>query len=178
MKRFTNFSHARLIGSSLIVLLALAPAIGSFNVRADSSAVQKISEKGIKDLVGKNKGKVLLLNFWATWCPPCLEEFPALVKVSNTYKDKGLEVVGISMNDASEMNELQAFLKKQKAPFTVYLAGTVADEFYKNIDKRWTSEIPLTMIYDKEGKLRFFHNDACTYAQFEKDVQSLLGAGK
>ena len=178
MKRFSNVSHAKLVGIVLIAFLALAPSVGALYVRADSATVQKISEKGIKDLVGKNKGKVLLLNFWATWCPPCLEEFPALVKVSTAYKAKGLEVIGISMNDASEMNELQAFLRKQKAPFTVYLAGTVPDEFYKSIDKRWTSEIPLTMIYDKDGKLRYYHNDACTYAQFEKDVQSLLGAGK
>ena len=158
------------------MLFALVP--GHLLVGADSSTIQKISEKGIKSLVEKNKGRVLLLNFWATWCPPCLEEFPALVKINSNYKAKGLEVIGISMNDVSEMNDLQAFLRKQKAPFTVYLAGTVADAFYKTIDKRWSSEIPLTMIYDKDGKLRYFHNDACTYAQFEKDVQSLLGTSR
>jgi thiol-disulfide isomerase/thioredoxin len=176
MKKLCTAFRARRVHAALAVLLVFVA--GLTNVHGQTLAIKNISEKGIKDLVAQKKGKVLLINFWATWCPPCLEEFPALVKISSAYKDKGLEVVGISMNDVAEMNDLQAFLRKQKPSFAIYIAGTVEDKFYTAIDKRWTSEIPLTMIYDKEGKLRYFHNDARTYAQFEKDVQSLLGASR
>jgi len=133
-----------------------------------------ITDKGIRTLVEKSKGKVLLLHFWATWCPPCLEEFPALVKIHSIYKSRGLEVIGVSLNDRSEMKDVQDFLRNLNPSFPLYLAGTVEDSFYRSIDKRWSSELPLTMIYDKDGKLRYFRNDARTYAEFEKDVQSLL----
>ena len=132
------------------------------------------TDKGIKTLVEKSRGKVLLLHFWATWCPPCLEEFAALVKIHTTYKSRGLEVIGVSLNDLSEMKDVQDFLRSFNPSFPMYLAGTVDDSFYRSIDKRWSSELPLTLIYDKDGKLRYFRNDARTYDQFEKDVQSLL----
>lgn len=141
---------------------------------AQRPALPKITDQGIKSLIEKNKGKVLVLNFWATWCSPCIEEFPALVKIHNTYKSKGLEVIGVSLNDLSDMKDVLTFLREQNPAFPLYLAGTVDDSFYRSIDKRWSSEMPLTMIYDKNGKLRYFHNNPCTYAQFEKDVQSLL----
>jgi thiol-disulfide isomerase/thioredoxin len=165
----------KLYASLALILLAVL-VLGSVQALAQTYDVKPIDVKGVKSLVDKNKGKVLLLNFWATWCPPCLEEFPALVKIHSNYKAKGVEMIGISMNDQEEMDDLQAFLRKQKVPFPIYIAGTVEDEFYTAIDKRWTSEIPLTMIYDKTGKLRYFHNDARTYEQFEKDLQSLLGS--
>lgn len=167
-KRFRYVFHA--IGGMVLgwALIAGQTAAGS------NWQLPTVTDKGIKSLVEKSKGKVLLLHFWATWCPPCLEEFPALVKIHTTYKSKGLEVIGVSMNDRSEMKDVQDFLRDHNPSFPMYLAGTVDDSFYQSIDKRWSSELPLTLIYDKEGKLRYFHNDARTYTQFEKDVQSLL----
>jgi thiol-disulfide isomerase/thioredoxin len=153
----------------IFCLVSGQPAVG-----ADWSTLPRITDKGIKSLIEKNRGKVLLLNFWATWCPPCVEEFPALVKIYNTYKSRGLEVIGVSLNDPSEMKDVLTFLREQKPSFPLYLAGTVDDSFYQSIDKRWSSEMPLTMIYDKSGRLRYFHNDSRTYTQFEKDLQSLL----
>lgn len=167
----TPTSHVRPFLSTATLVLALfcAPIVS-----AQTQAPEKITAKGVQALVAKHKGKVVLVNFWATWCPPCVREFPALVKLNQAYKDKGLDIVAISMNDEAEMKDVQAFIKKQRPPFPLYLTGTVEDEFYPAVDKRWSSELPLTMIYDATGKLRYFHNDERTYAQFEKDVQSLL----
>jgi thiol-disulfide isomerase/thioredoxin len=159
-----------LAGAVLIACLILV----SNTFAADQSTLPKITGEGIQSLVAKNKGKVVLLHFWATWCPPCADEFPALVKVYTAYKTRGLEVIAVSLNDFSEMQDVMRFVHEQKPSFPLYIAGTVNETFYQSIDKRWSSGVPLTMIYDKTGKLRYFHDGARTYAQFDRDVQSLL----
>jgi thiol-disulfide isomerase/thioredoxin len=155
---------------ALIACLVLA----SEAFAADPPSLPMITGKGIQTLITKNKGKVVLLNFWATWCPPCAEEFPALVKAYTAYKPKGLEVIAISLNDFSETREVMTFIRSHHPSFPLYIAGTVEETFYHSIDKRWSSGLPLTMIYDKSGKLRYFHDGALTYTQFEQDIQPLL----
>jgi thiol-disulfide isomerase/thioredoxin len=159
-----------LAGAVLIACLILV----SNTFAADQSTLPKITGEGIQSLVAKNKGKVVLLHFWATWCPPCADEFPALVQVYTAYKTRGLEVIAVSLNDVSEMQDVMRFVHEQKPSFPLYIVGTVNETFYRSIDKRWSSGVPLTMIYDKTGKLRYFHDGARTYAQFDRDVQSLL----
>ena len=83
-------------------------------------------------------------------------------------------MIAVSLNDFSEMQDVMSFVHEQKPSFPLYIAGTVNETFYRSIDKRWSSGVPLTMMYDKTGTLRYFHNDARTYAQFDRDVQSLL----
>ncbi len=132
--------------------------------------------KDIKDLVAKNKGKVVLLNFFATWCVPCHTEFPDIVKLQNKYKSQGLQVIEVSMNDVSEKDEMQKFLTEQKPPFPVYLASSTDDDFYKAVDSRWDTALPMTLIFDRDGKVRNFYEEGKNLAQFEKDVAPLLAA--
>ena len=169
--RYSLKSRFRCAGATLLIGCMV---FGVNAAPADPPAVSKITAKGIQSLVAKNRGKVVLLNFWATWCPPCANEFPALVRLHGAYKAKGLELIAISMNDLSEMDEVATFVRQQKPTFSLYLTGTVQDGFYQSIDKRWSSGLPLTMIYDKAGKLLFFHDGERTYAQFERDIQPLL----
>ena len=159
-----------LAGAVLIACLIVV----SHTCAADQSTLPTITGAGIQSLVAKNKGKVVLLHFWATWCPPCAEEFPALVQVYTAYKPRGLEVIAVSLNDVSEMQDVMRFVHAQKPSFPLYIAGTVKETFYRSIDKRWSSGVPLTMMYDKTGKLRYFRDEPRTYAQFERDIESLL----
>jgi len=148
---------------------ALAQASGAPELKT-------VAPNDIKDLVAKNKGKVVLLNFFATWCVPCHTEFPDIVKLQNKYKSQGLQVIEVSMNDVSEKDDMQKFLTEQKPPFPVYLASSTEDEFYKAVDTRWDTALPMTMIYDRDGKVRNFYPEARNLAQFEKDVAPLLAA--
>lgn len=141
---------------------------------ADPSARPRINSKEIQTLVAKNKGKVVLLHFWASWCAPCAVEFPALVNLYGTYKARGLEVVAVSLNDFSETQAVMRFVRAQNPAFPLFIAGTVEDTFYRSVDKRWSGGVPLSLIYDKTGKLRYFHDGARTFTQFEQDIQSLL----
>lgn len=142
---------------------------------AGSGDVQKVSAAGVKSLVAKNKGKVVLVNYFATWCPPCVDEFPDLVKLQAKYKSRGLSVIGVSLNDsADEMDTLKAFIRKQKPSFPVYIASPLNIAFCRATDKRWEGDIPLTIIFDRSGKQRLYRSGPRTLAQFEADIKPLL----
>jgi thiol-disulfide isomerase/thioredoxin len=165
---------------SLAVLAALMLCIvGSPAARAQSTGnidLKSVEPKDIKDLIAQNKGKVVVLNFFATWCVPCHKEFPDIVKLQAKYKAQGLQVIEVSMNDVTEKDDMQKFLNETKPPFAVYIAANTEDQFYKDVDARWDTALPMTMIYDRDGKNIYFYKEARSYDQFDKDITPLLAA--
>ena len=160
--------------AALLLLIVSGPA-----ARAQSSSnieLKSVEPKDIKDLVAQNKGKVVVLNFFATWCVPCHKEFPDIVKLQTKYKAQGLEVIEVSMNDVTDRDDMQKFLNETKPPFAVYIAANTEDQFYKDVDARWDNALPMTMIYDRGGKNVHFYKEARTYEEFDKDVTPLLAA--
>jgi len=166
-------------------------ALGSFfvvafagrAVRAQSSGsqLQSVEPKDIKDLIAANKGKVVFLNFMATYCVPCHTEFPDIIKLQSKYKDS-LQVVEVSMNDrtdSAETSELTKYLSDLKPPFPVYIASSTDDDYYKDVDPRWAAQgegLPMTIIYGRDGKEAHFYEKALSLADMEKDVTPLLVA--
>lgn len=122
------------------------------------------------------KGKVILFNFWATWCKPCVKEFPELLKLREKYAEKGFELVFVSLDDLSEIDsKLKPFLSKNKVDFMTYYSSfekpeTLIDYF----DKKWEGAIPSTYIYDKEGTLKVKILGNRSYEDFEKEIKPLL----
>lgn len=111
----------------------------------------------LRDLDGNDlslsdyKDKVLFLNFWATWCPPCRAEIPDFVAAYNEHKDKGLAIIGISFDDLSP-ERLRSFIKKNDIGYPIAF-GT-----RKIVDDYEPGEyIPTTIIIDKKGKIRNKH---------------------
>jgi thiol-disulfide isomerase/thioredoxin len=153
------------------------PAVRAQSSEADLKAVQP---QDVKDLIAANKGKVVFLNFFATYCVPCHTEFPEIEKLQKKYPDK-LQVIEVSMNDrtdAAEKAEMLKYLQEQKPPFTVYIASSTDDDYYKAIDPRWAAQgeaLPMTTIYDRDGKEAHFYEKALTFADMEHDVTPLLG---
>jgi len=101
------------------------------------------------------KGQVLVLNFWATWCGPCVAEFPEFVALDAKYRDKGMKMVGISADDVSDLKtKVTAFLREQKAPFENYVQDTDdPQEMIDVVDKDWAGILPATFVFDKQGNL-------------------------
>jgi thiol-disulfide isomerase/thioredoxin len=153
--------------------------VGGPPARAQASGnieLKSVEPKDIKDLVAQNKGKVVVLNFFATWCVPCHTEFPDIVKLQTKYNAQGLRVIEVSMNDVTDRDDMQKFLNETKPPFAVYIAASTEDQFYKDVDPRWDMLLPMTMIYDRDGKNVYFYKEARSYEQFDKDVTPLLAA--
>jgi len=128
----------------------------------------------VKKAIAEKKGKIVLLNMWATWCRPCVEEFPYIITLYNKYKDKGLDVITISFD--FEAPVAISFLEKQKADFTNFLKNPQQDEndFINGIDEEWMGAIPATWLYDRNGGSQFFEMGRFNPEELENKIIELL----
>jgi thiol-disulfide isomerase/thioredoxin len=134
-----------------------------------------LDETGWERLRAQQRGRVLLVNFWATWCEPCREEFPNLVRLYDAYRSRGLSVVAISMDEPESVPAIEQFLKSQKANFGSYQQQFKDFEALVNsINPRWRGGIPATFLYDRQGRLVESWQGATTYEEFESAVKPLL----
>lgn len=115
--------------------------------------VRQVDGVALKNLL-KPIGKPLLVNFWATWCDPCREEFPDLVKIDLQYKGK-IDFITVSLDDVEEINRaVPKFLAEMKAEMPAYLLKTTnEDAVISSISKDWQGALPFTILYDAEGKI-------------------------
>ncbi|MFA3783744.1 TlpA family protein disulfide reductase [Melioribacteraceae bacterium 4301-Me] len=138
--------------------------------------VEKIDKKKLEDILKNRNQKLLFLNLWATWCVPCREEFPDIIKLVNDYKNKPIDFYGISIDYPDEVNsKVIPFLKKQKANFTSFVNGFDKDEDLINmLDKNWNGALPSTFIFDKSGKKVSLLEGKQTYKIFKNELDRLL----
>lgn len=116
------------------------------------------SNQTLADWITKHHGKVVLVDFWATWCGPCVKEFPHLVELSNKHRDAGLAVISVSMNEPKDRPSVLAFLERQKADFENLLPEYGAgSKFLEAFDLR--GDVPFYKLYDSKGVLRFSFSD-------------------
>jgi thiol-disulfide isomerase/thioredoxin len=113
----------------------------------------QIDEIKIKEVL-KPKGKPLLVNFWATWCVPCREEFPELVEIDHEYKGK-IDLITISLDDLAEIKrDVPKFLTEMKATMPAYLLRTTDENaVIGSISKDWEGGLPFTVIYNEKGEI-------------------------
>lgn len=125
------------------------------NVVSAQKTIQ-IDDIAIKNVIKPN-GKPILINFWATWCEPCREEFPDLVKIHNDYKDK-IDVVIITLDDLAEIDrDVPKFLTEMKATMPSYLLKTTnEDAAIASVSKEWQGGLPFTILFDEKGATAYF----------------------
>ena len=147
----------------LCVLLSAFAAQPQSRGSADKQgvAVREVDLAGLRKLLARDTSNTrpLLVNFWATWCDPCRDEFPDLVKVDADYRPKGLDFIAISLDDESDIQTLvPAFLKEMKATMPTYLLNVANPEpAILAVDKDWGGALPATFLYDAQGKIVFRH---------------------
>jgi len=178
-----------LLLSVIVILLNLMPDSPPQDQRTDRGKptataqefaiqpVDPIDESRFRKLVRERNGKILFLNIWATWCVPCVAEFPDLVRLSVSYDAKRVEVVGISADFPDEVeSKIVPFLQKQKVPFKNYVADFKDQQDFINAVKRsWSGALPATFIYDTAGEERFALVGKGTFEQFKKEIDKLRG---
>jgi thiol-disulfide isomerase/thioredoxin len=129
-------------------------------------SLQLADAAGLQGVLDKHRGKVVLIDFWATWCGPCVEQFPHTVELADRLRERGLAVVSVSMDNPSAEPQVLAFLEKQGARFDNLLNSygspvTATKEF------GLPGPVPCYRVYDRKGRLhREFAVDPRAVKQF------------
>jgi thiol-disulfide isomerase/thioredoxin len=144
----------------------------------DRTDVREVDLEGLKKILQRdpNDTRPLLINFWATWCDGCREEFPDLVKIDNDYRGK-LNFVSVTLDEITEINKaVPEFLKKMNAQMPVVLLNVKDPEpAIHAVDATWDGALPATYLYDKDGKVVFKYFGAIKPAELRKAIDTQLG---
>lgn len=141
---------------------------------AEGQTIERAPPLRLRDLQGRAvrlsdyKGKVVLLNFWATWCPPCRAEMPDLVKMQREYKSRGLQVIGVTYPPET-VSEVRRFIRKLRINYPVALGTKETKGLF---DQGET--LPLTIIIDREGNVRDRIEGILLSEEFEQKIKPLL----
>ena len=160
-------------------VLAQAPTKSKATaVKANTSPGPKVTQidTDVLQSLLKPKGKPLLINFWATWCDPCREEFPDLVKLDTLYRGK-IDMVTISLDDLADINgDVPKFLTEMKAEMPAYLLHTTDDDAaIKIVSKDWAGNLPLTIFFDKAGNVAYQKNGKVRFDTVKENIDRVLG---
>jgi thiol-disulfide isomerase/thioredoxin len=147
-------------------------------INTTDSIVREIDFEGLKKILQRDPKdtRPLLINFWATWCDGCREEFPDLVKIDNDYRDK-VNFISISLDDVAEIKTtVPEFLTKMKAQMPVVLLNVKDPEpAIHAVDATWDGALPATYLYDKDGKVVFRYFGAIKPAELRSAIDKQLG---
>ena len=152
---------------ALILLLVMLPA----TVLGQGDKPRALA---LKDLKGRTirlsdyKGKVVLLNFWATWCPPCRAEMPDLVKWQKEYKKLGLQVIGVTY-PPTEISEVREFVRSRRVNYPILLGEKETKALF---DPGET--LPITVVIDRKGDVREVIEGILLPEEFEQKIKPLL----
>ena len=151
----------------MMVLGLLVAAVGSAAVKpAPNFALKTADGKTIE--LKQLAGKVVVVNFWATWCGPCRAEIPGMLEVYSRYKAKGLEIVGVSL-DQQGFSVVTPFVQRMRIDYPVVIGDRNVVAAYGNFQA-----IPTTFVVDKKGNIVAEHTGSMTKEQFEQVIKPHL----
>jgi thiol-disulfide isomerase/thioredoxin len=179
--RFTK----AIIPISLFVLLVSLPAPAQRRKGSPAKAskpaavVSPIDTDALKGLLTQPRERPLLVNFWATFCDPCRDEFPDLVKIDNDYGSKSLEFFTVSLDDMSDINtEVPKFLDLMKAKMPAYLLNVNDPEPAINlVDRKWQGDLPATFLYNEKGEVVYKHFGRVNIAELREAIDKVVKKG-
>lgn len=158
--------------SGLLTALLLAASVAT---AAAPDRLQPLDEGGFRAAVAAHKGKVVLFDFWATWCEPCREELPRLAALAARLRERGLVLVTISADEPEQEADALALLRRSGAGGPAFVKRPRNDEDFINfIDPKWSGALPALFLYDRQGKRAATFIGETADAEIEAAVRRLL----
>ncbi|NDV27203.1 TlpA disulfide reductase family protein [Desulfovibrio sp. JC010] len=164
MKIFNKISILTVL---LLALVAGCNQAETAETSAKAKGVEMINAQGVQDVISKNKGKVVLVNFWATWCPPCRAEIPELIGLRKNFSDDELVIIGVSVDQDSDAVD-EFMLKEAEFNYPVYFAAEDVGAAFR------IQSIPRTMMFDPAGQRVFDKEGSYPGAMFERYIKKML----
>ena len=161
---FSRVSICILVAVSCFCLLAV---VSCAEKTEPVTTIKPINLSELKGKISSNKSGVLIVDFWATWCPPCRKEIPGFINLYKKYKDKGLEIIGVSI-DRGGITVVQPFVQQSGINYPIFLGNDEISDAYK------IEGIPTTLIVGKDGETKSRHVGYVSEEAFEKEILALL----
>ena len=131
---------------------ALAIAVSAGLILAQSK-LTPLDQNAYAKMIATHKGKIVLVDFWATWCVPCRAEMPKLVKLSQKLGPRGVDFVTVSADEAGKIPDaFKVLMQNAVAPPFYVKQAEDDDKYYNSVDPKWSGEIPAMFIYDRSGR--------------------------
>jgi thiol-disulfide isomerase/thioredoxin len=143
----------------------------------EKQQLKSVTGGELKSILSKNSAKATVVNFWATWCPPCKEEMPELIEVKNAFAAQGVKLVLVSADSSDDLPEATKFLRKVGAELPSFHLGEEPEEFVKSFDPNWPATLPATFIFDGGGKRQASWIGRVTRAKLEEEIRRVLTQG-
>lgn len=151
---------------SLIALTLLTVTTLHAGTKAPDWKLKNLQGQDVK--LADFQGKVVILNFWATWCPPCRDEIAGLIAMQKKYGEKGLAIIGIS-NDEGGVAGVKRFAAEKRINYPIVMGDRKVDMMYGGIEA-----LPTTFIVNRQGIIVSRHLGSTDLASFEKEITALL----
>ena len=160
--------------------LVLGLVLFGLGCRGPSGAVEllPIDGPGVRALAEGGEARATVVNLWATWCAPCKEEFPELIRVGRSYAERDVRLHFVSLDFPSEREAAMAFLTAQRAPSPSYLRTGKDDAFINAVNPRWSGSLPATIVFDGEGRIRYFYEGKITEDRLSEALDQVLDPPK
>jgi thiol-disulfide isomerase/thioredoxin len=173
------------IRTGLVVFSLLAAATALPAPKAPKTArppdPKMIDLQGYQALLEQYHGKPLLVNFWATWCEPCRDEYPMLNELAKQYAPQGLKVVGVSLDDDGDLILMRRFLARYKPIFPNFRKKPGEEgefrQFREAVLPGWTGSLPVTIFYGRDGRQAEHMLGERTRDKYEAVIRELLASG-
>lgn len=139
--------------------------------------VQEIDAEALKGLLKREPARPIVINFWATWCDPCRDEFPDLVKMDQDYRPQGIDFAAVSLDDLADIKtSVPKFLRRMGATMPAYLLNVPDPELAINaVDPTWSGALPATFLYNAQGEIVFKHFGRIKPLELRAEIEKLVG---
>lgn len=172
MGKRTSYSIFLSIAGMIFLITAAVPV--DWNSDVSDPLLENITAEELQQIIKAEKGeKAVLVNVWATWCAPCIEEFPEIVKLQRNYPDQ-LKVIFISADFSDSRDQAVDFLEKQEVDWTTYFKTGTDQEFIAALSEEWTGALPFTKVIDIEGNVVDSWEQSADYEKFERHVKMAI----
>lgn len=169
-------SNRTIVATFLLTMIILLTGFADQNadIATNDPLLKDVTADELQQIVDSYQGKkVVLINVWATWCAPCIEEFPHIVELQRNYPEQ-LKVIFISADFEENRSKALSFLKEHNVDWTTYFKTGKDQRFIEALSAKWSGALPFTKVIDKDGSVVASWEQSAKYSTFEKHVKTAI----